>query len=257
VGYSVGQVAERTGVTVRTLHHYDEIGLLSPSGRTAAGYRQYADADVERLAQIVRYRELSFGLDEIAKLLDDPDTEPLDHLRRQHALITERLAHLQRVVMSIEKAMEAAQVGIKLSPEEMFEVVGDQDPTQHAEEAEQRWGDTDAYRESHRRTSQYTKEDWLQIKTEGAEIDRRFAAALRSGLPSTSDEATAAAEAHRQQISRWFYECGYDMHRGLAEMYVADPRFTERYEQVAPGLAVYVRDAINANADRAEAAGQP
>lgn len=81
-----------------------------------------------------------------------------------------------------------------------------------------------------------------------------MAAALQSGLPATSDEATAAAEAHRQQISRWFYECDYDMHRGLAEMYVADPRFTERYERIAPGLAVYVRDAINANADRVEAA---
>ena len=144
-------------------------------------------------------------------------------------------------------------MGISLDPEEMFEVFGDEDPTQYAEEAEQRWGDTDAYKQSQRRVSSYTKHDWLRIKEEGADVERRLAVALAGGAPADSDEAMDAAEAHRLQIDRWFYETSYDMHRGLGDTYIGDPRFTAHYEKVAPGLAQYVRDAIHANADRAGA----
>ena len=140
-------------------------------------------------------------------------------------------------------------MGIQLNPEEMFEVFGDEDPTQHDEEAKERWGDTDAYKESQRRVSRYSKDDWLRIKAEGGDVERRFAEALRSGVPADSPEAMDIAEDHRQQISRWFYECPVQMHRGLGEMYVADPRFTKHYDDVEPGLAQYVRDAIVANAD--------
>jgi len=137
----------------------------------------------------------------------------------------------------------------------MFEVFGDFDPTEHAEEAEQRWGGTDAYTESRRRTSSYRKEDWLQIKAEAGAVEQRLAAALASGLPADRAEAMAAAEAHRAHISRWFYDCGYDIHRGLAQMYVADERFAAHYDRQAAGLAQYVHDAIIANADRAVASG--
>ena len=119
----------------------------------------------------------------------------------------------------------------------------------------QRWGDTDAYRESHRRASTYTKADWQRQKAEADAVEARLLAAYRSGAAATSDEAMAAAEEHRQVISRWFYDCGYDIHRGLAEMYVTDPRFTAHYDnrpdEQAEGLADYVHDAIIANADRA------
>jgi DNA-binding transcriptional MerR regulator len=253
VSWSVGEVARMARVTVRTLHHYDEIGLLSPSGRSAGGYRLYDYADLERLQRIRSYRELGFGLDEIAKILDDPGVDPVEHLRRQHEQLTERLDRLRAMVEAVERTMEAHRMGIRLDPEEMFEVFGDFDPTEHAEEAEQRWGDTDAYRESQRRAASYSKADWLQIKAEGEAVDQQLADAMRRGLPADGAEAMAAAEAHRAQITRWFYDCGYDVHRGLAQMYLADPRFTARYENIAPGLARYVHDAILANADRAEA----
>jgi MerR family transcriptional regulator, thiopeptide resistance regulator len=251
--YTVGEVATYAGVTVRTLHHYDQVGLLSPSGRTAAGYRLYADADLDRLQQILCYRELGFSLEDIATILDDPRNDPVDHLRRQYDLLTDRVERLQQMVEAVRKTMEARKMGISLNPEEMFEVFGEDDPTQYADEAEQRWGETDAYKQSQRRTASYTKDDWVRIKAEGADVERRLAAALVSGKPADSDEAMDAAEAHRLQIDRWFYELSYDMHRGLADMYIADPRFTEHYEKVAPGLAQYVRDAIHANADRAAA----
>jgi MerR family transcriptional regulator, thiopeptide resistance regulator len=251
MGYPVGEVARLSGVTVRTLHHYDEIGLLSPSGRTPAGYRQYDYADLERLQRILGYRELGLALDKIATILDDPGIDALEHLRTQHAALAERADRLQRQLAAIEKTMEAHQMGIRLNPEEMFEVFGDHDPTQYAEEADQRWGDTDAYRESHRRTSSYTKDDWLQLKAEAGQAEDRLLAAMQAGLPPTSPEAMDAAEAHRAQIDRWFYACGYDMHRGLADMYLADPRFAAHYDDRAAGLARYVHDAIHANADRA------
>jgi DNA-binding transcriptional MerR regulator len=252
MSWTVGEVARIAGVTVRALHHYDQIGLLSPSARTTSGYRRYEYGDLERLQRIIAYRQLGFGLDQIGTILDDPKADPLDHLRKQHELLTDRVEELQRMVQAIEKTMEAHKMGIQLNPQEMFEVFGDFDPNEHAEEAEQRWGGTDAYRESHRRTSSYSKQDWLQIKAAGGQIEQRLADAFAAGLPADGPEAIAAAEAHRQHISAWFYDCSYEIHRGLGEMYVADERFTAHYDERAPGLAAYVRDAITANADRAE-----
>jgi len=250
VRHSVGEVAHISGVTVRTLHHYDEIGLLCPSGRTEAGYRWYADPDLERLQQVLYYRELGFGLDEVAAILDDPRMDALEHLRRQHRLLTERIDRLQLMVAAVELTMEAQQMGISLTPEERFEVFGDFDPAEHASEAEERWGDTDTYRESMRRTSRYTKADWLRIKAESESIETRLAAALAAGVAADSAEAMDLAEEHRQHIAGSYYDCPPSMHRGLADMYVEDPRFTAHYEDVAPGLAAYVRDAIHANAAR-------
>jgi DNA-binding transcriptional MerR regulator len=248
--YTVGQVAGFARVTVRTLHHYDEIGLLVPGDRSAAGYRRYTADDLARLQRILFYRELDFGLDEITKILDDPAADPLDHLRRQHGLLSERAGRLIELIGTVEKTMEAHAMGIRLTPNEMFEVFGDDDPTEHAAEAEQRWGDTDAYRESARRTSSYSKDDWLRIRSEADAITRAFAAAMQGGLPADSAEALAAARAHRAHIAQTYYTLTPEMHRGLAEMYVADERFTRTYEDVAPGLAQYVPDAVVLAADK-------
>ncbi|MBQ0903115.1 MerR family transcriptional regulator [Micromonospora sp. U21] len=248
MAYTVGQVARVAGVTVRTLHHYDEIGLLSPSGRTPASYRRYDDADLERLQLVLYYRELGFPLEEIAAIIDDPAADPAAHLRRQHELLTVRIKRLQEMVTAIEFAMEASKLNIQLTPEDRFEVFGDFNPEEHEAEAEQRWGDTDAYRESNRRASRYTKDDWLRIKAENEDWGRRIVAVLASGVPADSPEAMELAEEHRQIISRWFYECSYEVHTGLADMYLADERFTRHYEDVAPGLAAYLNEAIHANA---------
>ncbi len=250
MSYSVGQVTALAGVTIRTLHHYDEIGLLSPSGRSAAGYRIYEEADLERLQRILFYRELGFALDEIATIVDDPRTDVVSHLRRQRELLTERIKRLYAMVATIDYEMEARMMGIQLTPEERFEVFGDFRPEDYAEEAEQRWGDTEAYRQSQRRVASYTKEDWLKIKAEEEEVRANLAATFAAGLAPDSEEAMAAAEAHRQHISRWFYECSHDIHRGLTDMYVNDERFRDHYEASAPGLAQFIREAAHANANR-------
>ncbi len=252
MSYSVGQVARLAGVTVRTLHHYDETGLVSPSGRTAAGYRQYEDDDLLRLQQVLFYREPGFPLDEIAILLDDARVNALEHLRRQHGLLTARIVRLEEIRAAVQLAMEARQMGINLTAEEILEVFGEHDPTRYAEEVAERWGDNGTYRESTRRTSSYAKEQWLALRDEGEEIERRFAAAFTTGALPHSEAAMDVAEAHRQHISRWFYDCSHEFHCGLGNLYVEDPRFRAHYDELVPGLGEYVRDAIHANAHRVE-----
>ena len=121
----------------------------------------------------------------------------------------------------------------------------------YADEARERWGDTDAYRQSQERTARYTERDWAEIRAAGEDLNNRLAAALRAGVAADDPTAMDLAEEHRRQIDRYFYACGPEFHRGLGDMYVADPRFTATYDAVAPGLAAYLRDAIHANADRA------
>jgi DNA-binding transcriptional MerR regulator len=251
--YTVGAVGELTGVSVRTLHHYDEIGLLSPGDRTPAGYRLYSLDDLGRLQQILFYRELGFGLEEIAAILAEPDSGAEDHLRRQHRLLREQIVRRQVLLLALEKEMEARSMGISLTPEEQLEIFG-RGPvsTEYGEEAEERWGETEAWQESQRRTAAYSKQDWIEIKAEADENQRAFVDAMRAAVVADDPAAMAIAEAHRRHISRWFYECSYGMHRRLAEMYVADPRFMATYENVAAGLAYYVHDTIVANAARGE-----
>ena len=244
---NVGEVAAAAGVSVRTLHHWDAVGLLVPA-KGANGYRDYGPAELERLQQVLTYRELGFGLEEVRALLDDPSVDALAHLRRQQELLADRITRLQAVAALVHRAVEAKSMGISLGPQELREVFGDEDPTAHAEEAQARWGDTDAWKQSQQRTSSYGKQDWLEVKAEVEDVERRFAEALAAGLPASSPEARALAEEHRLHIDRRFYSCSHEMHVGLAEMYVSDERFTAHYEAVAPGLAQYVHDAVQANA---------
>jgi DNA-binding transcriptional MerR regulator len=244
--YPVGRVAEIAGVTVRTLHHYDDIGLLRPSGRTSGGYRRYDARDLERLRLILVYRELGFTLEEIGTILADPD--PTAHLRRQHGLLLGRIESLRAMASAIEYLLEAETLTIKLTPEEKFEVFGDFDPDAHADEARQRWGETEAYRESARRTATYSKADWAAIRAETEDLLSRWIAALDAGVLAESESAMSLAEEHRAQITRHYYACSYEIQVGLAELYLADPRFQAYYDDRHPGLAQYVHDAILANA---------
>ncbi|MEY9843139.1 MerR family transcriptional regulator [Streptacidiphilus sp. MAP5-3] len=255
MSYSVGQVSRFAKVTVRTLHHYDEIKLLQPSGRTPSGYRRYDDADLDRLQQILFYRELGFSLDDIATILDDQGVSPSEHLRRQRSLLLGRIERLQEMVASVEHALEARKMGIQLTPEEKFEVFGE-DYVDHQEEAEARWGDTDAWKQSQQRAARYSKEDWVEIKAEGDALNARIAEAIGAGAAPDSEQAMAIAEDHRRHITRRFHDVSFGFHRCMAEMYISDPRFTEYYEKVAPGAAVWFRQAVLANADRGEAAAK-
>jgi len=250
-GWTVGQVAELARVTVRTLHHYDEIGLLRPSGRSAAGYRRYDQADLRRLHQIVLFRELGFALEVIQRLLDDPGFDRREALATQRALLVERLGRTEAILRGIDRALAELNGEGEMASEELFDGFEDFD-RQHEAEVKERWGDTEAYKESARRTKAYTKEDWKRFKAESEEAGRRWVALLQSGADPREAAAMDLAEGARLQIDRWFYPCSPQMHRNLADMYEADPRFTATYENMAPGMAAFVATAIRANADRQE-----
>ncbi|HWE33114.1 MAG TPA: MerR family transcriptional regulator [Solirubrobacteraceae bacterium] len=242
---TVGEVAELAGVTVRLLHHYDEIGVLSPSGRSEAAYRLYSFADLERLQEILIWRALGFPLAEIKALLDDGAYDRAQALRRQRALVESERGRLSAVARALDQALAALQNGTKVEEASMFDGF---DNSQYQDEVLNRWGDTEAYGESARRAAQYTDADWAQISREAEQNVRSFVALLEAGEPADGLAARKLAEQHREHISRWFYECSPEFHRQLAEMYVADPRFEANYERRAPGLARHVHDAIVAQA---------
>ncbi len=248
---TVGQVAETYGVTVRTLHHYDEVGLLHPSERTHAGYRLYTGEDLQRLGTIVVYRRLGFALEEIGELLDADGAEVVDHLRRQRDLVRDRLAQMTSLVDAIEHALEAEMSDQPATTEDLKELFGDGYSEEYRAEAEARWGETDKWQQSHQRTKAMTKAQWAEVKAETEALEADIGAAVREEVPVDSERAGALAERHRAGIER-FYDCDHEFQVCLAQMYLADPRFTQHYEDIAPGTAQWLHDAIVTNAERQE-----
>ncbi|WP_086730611.1 MerR family transcriptional regulator [Streptomyces carpinensis] len=254
MSYSVGQVAAFAGVTVRTLHHYDRSGLLSPSARSRAGYRLYDDGDLARLQQVLFYRELGFSLDEIATILKDPQADALEHLRARQRRLGEEIARLQRLAEVAERAIEVQQTGVSLTPEERFEVFGEITfDLSYATEAQLKWADSEGQRESMARAAAHTKEDWRLLMREAAAWRAELLAAFDDGEPADGERAMDLAEEHRLHISRWFTSCPPDMHRRIADDVVADPRafaLVVPPSQQRPGLAAYLGKAVHANASR-------
>ncbi|BBX15380.1 MerR family transcriptional regulator [Mycolicibacterium duvalii] len=248
---TVGEVAQRFGITVRTLHHYDAIGLLTPSRRAASGYRVYTSADLTRLSQVIVYRRLELSLDEIARLLDEGDE--VSHLMRQRERVMSRIDELTGLVEAIDQALEKIMANTPMTDDDMRELFGD-DFDDYQAEAEQKFGETDEWKESQRRAKTYGKDEWVRIKAEGEAVEKALSDAFRAGLPADSDEAMNAAEQHRLHVNRWFYDCPPAFHRNLGDMYVSDPRYVATYDESfgLPGLAAYCRAAIHANADRAD-----
>lgn len=246
---TVGQVAELFGVTVRTLHHYDEVGLLVPSARSHAGYRLYTSVDLERMQQIVVYRRLGFSLDEVTELLDG-GADPAEHLRRQRDVVMSRVAALTELVTAIDHALEVEMNDQTLTPADRRALFGADFEDLQAQ-AEQSWGESEPWRQSAARTKRYGKDDWTRLRAEQEAIFARQAATWRSGVEATSDEAMDAVEEHRGFIDRWFYDCPREFHANLGDLYVADPRYVVAMAgQDSEGYGEWLRDAIRANAQR-------
>ncbi len=257
--WTVGEVALLTRLSVRTLHHYDDIGLLRPGGRTEAGYRLYTPADLARLWRALSYRELGFPLAEITRLLNAPPGSDVEALRTQVALLREKQRRTQTALDAALTYLEAAERGEGvpvMTDAELKDIFDGFDPAEHEAEARERWGDTDAYKQSARRTSQYSKADWEAVKAEMNAIHERYLALMRVGTPPDSAEARAVAADHRAHISARYYDASPEMMRGLAQMWVADERFTRNIDSVGEGLAAYQSAAVLAWADGLEAGGR-
>ena len=250
MSWTVGEAAQLAKVSVRTLHHYDEIGLLEPSGRSAAGYRLYEQDDLERLHQVLLFRELGFSLDEIRQIMLDPAFDRTEALRAQRSLLTEKAQRTQAQLAAIDRALAAEEEGTTMTDQERAGMFGELfdgfNPDDYEEEVQERWGTTEAYKQSAERTKRYTKADWEQIKAEMDENTAEFVALMDAGIPSDSPEAMALAEAKRAHISKWFYDCPTEFYVNMASIWVNDPRFTKNIDKAKPGLAAYSYAAVQA-----------
>ena len=177
-------------------------------------------------------------------------------LRAQRALLAEKARRTEAMLKAIDAAL-AREEGATMSDEEKREMFGDLfdgfDPAEYEDEVKERWGETDAYKQSMERTKRYTKADWEQIKAEGEENTNAFIALMEAGVPADSPEAVALAEEHRQHLSKWFYDLPVEFYANMASIWVNDPRFTKNIDKPKQGLAAYKYAAVVALVEAAKA----
>lgn len=246
---TVGRIAAITGLTVRALHHYDAIGLVSPSCRSAAGYRLYGEDDLRRLQQVLVLRELGFGLDAVRALIDAPADRRRAALLEQRTQIERQRRHADAVLKAIDATLQSLEATSDMKTETRFDGFDAFRNGEYAQEAERRWGGTDAWKTSRERTARYTQEDWTRIHGESEAFSAEFLAAMQAGEPADGARAMAIAECHRDHIDRWFYPCDHAMHAQVAGFYTGDDRFRVHYDRHGEGLADYIEAAVRANAD--------
>lgn len=246
-GLTVGRTAELVGVSVRTLHHWDEIGLVSPSERTWSDYRVYQAADIERIQQVLLHRELGLSLAEVRAVLDDPDTDVVAQLDRQRAVLSERLDRLRRMIAAVDRMKEAHMSEQKLTAQQQAEILGDGWDPAWQDEAQENWGDTPEWAQSEKIKARMGVDDWKRVKEENDRLEADLAAAMTAGVQPGSEEANALAERHRASIGQWF-DITVQKQVCISRMYVQDPRFTAHYDERAQGLAAWLTAIIDANA---------
>ncbi len=247
VSLTVGEVAALVGISVRALHHWDSIGVVVPSRRTSGGYRAYSSADVERIHRVLVFRELGFSLADVAALIDDPEMDEAEQLRRQGALLRERIQRLQHMAEGVDRLLAVREGRQHMGAAEQAEIFGRGWREDWAEEAHDRWGSSDQWAQFEENAARLSADGRTEIREDGEALHRELAAAMATGIEPGSAEANALAERHRGMIGR-FYDCTHSMHVCLAGMYTADPRFTRTLDGVAPGLATWLAEAIRENA---------
>jgi DNA-binding transcriptional MerR regulator len=249
--YKVKEVADMVGISIRTLHHYDQIGLLKPKSVSSAGYRLYTDTDLERLQQILLFKELDFSLQEIKAIIDSKDFDRKHGLITHKELLVEKKKRLEKIILSIETTINLIEGGVKMNKKEMFEGFDmtelEKQKGKYAEEVTQKYGNTDAYKESNKKTSKYTSDDWAIVMSKGDGIFTTLAS-LMDESPEDSEVQEVVAE-WRQHITDNFYNCTLEIFKGLGDLYVQDDRFTANIDKHKLGLADFLSRAIHIYCD--------
>jgi DNA-binding transcriptional MerR regulator len=251
---SVSQLAKLSGCSVRTLHYYDELGLLEPSGRTASGYRYYERAELLKLQQILFYRELELPLEQIRTLIWDPDFDAIKALLDQRNMLLAKQNRLSRLIETIDKTIagmrsegaSGADLGgvAMLSEKEIFEGFAEEDREAIKEESSKKW--PDKYAQSMDRLKSMSKADFAALKQEGNELWQE-AAGLMDHEPSsnTVQDLMERLFIHMNK----YYDCTKEIFAGLGQSYVDDPRFAKFYDRIKPGLNEFLRDAMRIYAE--------
>lgn len=248
MAHTVKTAARLAGVSVRTLHHYDHLGLLVPSSVSEAGYRLYSDDDLARLQQILFFRTLGFELKVIKEVLDRPDFDRLGALHAHRERLAMLHAQFGTLLATCDRTIAALEGGQPMAPDDMFEGFDEKQMAAYQAEAEERWGHTEAWRQSQERMKHYTKADYQAMKAEVGALFQSYAEVMAHG--HRSPEALACADRQFHMFNTKFYDMGLEFYRNLATMYVDDGRFAATFERIKPGQAVFVRDAIHAYCDR-------
>ncbi len=245
--YDIHTLARLSGVSVRTLHHYDAIGILVPPRDHANGYRRYGEKELLRLQQILFYRELEFTLGQIKKILSDREFDLLHALAaHRNALVAER-ARMQKLIHTLDETVDKLTKRKQMKDEELYDGFSKEEAKRISREAKERWGETDAYKESMKRVRNMTKEQMDEVKEEAEEIVKDMAQLY--GRDISSREVQDVIGRHYAHLGR-FYAPNAEIYKGLAEMYITDPRFTAYYEKYHPGLAQFMSDAMLYYVDR-------
>ena len=232
----IKEFAEYIGVSVRTLHYYDEIGLLKPAFVDEfTGYRYYDENSLLRMQEILFYRELDFSLKNISEILSSPEYDREKALHEQKKLLILKKERLERLISAIDDAVKGANVVNEFDNSE-FE--------KYKAEAKEKWGGTDAYKEHAEKTKGYSKEKWNNLTDEMDELFSEFSACMRNGGEPASEEAQSLVKILQDYISENFYFCTKEILAGLGQMYAFDERFKNNIDKNGDGTAEFVGEAI-------------
>lgn len=244
--YTVHKLAQLAGVSSRTLRFYDEIGILRPARINSSGYRIYGQAEVDRLQQIMFYRELGIGLDRIKAIVAAPSFDRAQALLEHKRSLLERRTQLDLLIANVDKSIAEIEGRCTMSDEEKFrgfvQKMIDDNEANYGAEVRQKYGD-DVVEQSNARLKEMTKEQHDEAARLSNEIQETLAAAFDTGDPA-GPLAQKAADLHRQWLTFWWGHCSKEAHAGIAQMYVDDERFTAYYDKQQPGTAKFLRDAI-------------
>ena len=249
--YTINALAKLAGVTTRTLRYYDGIGLLLPERISSSGYRIYGAKQVNALQQIMFFRELGFGLRQIKEILDSPGFDRMQALAAQKILLLEKEKRLEAIIGLVEQTLDAVKGGIAMNKKDMFRAFDMSEIEKHqehyTEETRQKYGHTEAYKESQKKAASYKKEDWAAISARGAEIYQELADLMV--LSPADPQVQQAIGAWRQHITDSYYNCTPEIFRGLGDLYVQDERFAASIDKVKPDLARFMSEAMHLYCD--------
>lgn len=244
--YTVQKLAQLAGVSSRTLRYYDEIGILKPARINSSGYRIYGQKEVDRLQQILFYRELGISLDQIKEIITAPAFNAADALKEHREKLLEKRKQLDLLITNVDKTIASVEGRTKMSDKEKFEgfkkkMIEDNEK-QYGKEIREKYGD-ETVDKSNAKLMNMTQEEHEAVTKLAEEVSSTLAQAMKTGDPA-GELAQKAAGLHKQWITFYWNEYSREAHAGLAEMYVADERFKAYYDKIRPGAAEFLRDAI-------------
>ncbi|MBD0381973.1 MerR family transcriptional regulator [Paenibacillus sedimenti] len=244
--YTVQKLGRLAGISTRTLRYYDEIGILKPARMSSSGYRIYGQAEVDRLQQILFYRELGVSLDNIKEIVTSPSFDGAKALKEHREQLLDKRKQLDLLIANVEKTIALSEGRMTMTDKEKFEgfkqQLIDDNEKKYGKEIREKYGD-ETVDKSNEKLKNMTQEEHNEVTRLANEVAATLAEAFKLGDPA-GELAQKAADLHKQWLTYYWSEYSKEAHVGLAQMYVDDERFKAYYDEKQPGTAEFLRDAI-------------